>query len=203
MLRRLLSLRLRPASTTFLSAVCASTPRSPSGYALHCLTTVRGDSSQYVFWEAVDIWHGNKGFRFLTASPDSITPHLTFVKWGVCNQNHKRGTTHCCIAVSILPSSRGCARSACRRTCYVVRLRPVALHVCWHEIGHSVAAACSAWYHMVCGERQRVRCVAAPIEWCAAIVAWRSSPFGALAEDGAVAVVESGVLSHYAITSLT
>ena len=123
---------------------------------------------------------------------------------GCCaNQNHKRGTTHCCIAVSILPPSRGGACSACRRTCYVVRFRPIALHVGGHEIVHAVAAASCPRYHMVCGKRQRVRGVATPIEGCSTIVARRSRPFGALAEDGAVAVVESRILAHYAITSLT
>ena len=190
MLRRLLSLRLRPASTTFLSAVCASTPRSPSGYARALFNDCAGRFKSVRFRGDGRFWHGNEAPIVYRPFPrHSITPHLTFVKWGVCNQNHKRGTTHCCIAVSILPSSCSGACSACRRTCYVVRFRPVALHVGGHEIVHAVAAACDTRYHMVRGERQWVRGVAAPIEWCAAIVAWRSRPFGALAEDGAVSVV--------------
>ena len=85
----------------------------------------------------------------------------------------------------------------------MVRFRPIALHVGGYEIVHAVASASGTRYHMVCGECQRMRGVTTPIEWCAAIIAWRSSPFGALTEDGAIAVVEPGILAHQAITSLT
>ena len=85
----------------------------------------------------------------------------------------------------------------------MVRLGAVALHVRWNEIVHPVASTGGARYHMVCGERQRMRSVTTPVERFAAIIAWRSSTFGAFAQDGAVAVVESGILAHYAITSLT
>ena len=85
----------------------------------------------------------------------------------------------------------------------MVRLGAVALHVRRNEIVHPVASASGTRYHMVCGERQRMRGVTTPVERCAAIIAGRSRTFGALAEDGAVAMVESGILAHYAITSLT
>ena len=78
----------------------------------------------------------------------------------------------------------------------MVGLGAVALHVRGNEIVHPVASTGSARYHMVCGERQWMRRVAAPVEWFAAIIAGSSRTLGAFAQDGAVAMVESSILTH-------
>lgn len=189
----------RPLPRLF-PAVCASTPRSPVGSALALFNDCAGgDSSRYIFGETVG-WYGGRSSDCLIdhLHRHSITPRLTFVKRGcLANQCHKRGATHCCVTVFILPPSRRGSRSACRWTCYVVRLGSIALHVRWYEIVHPVASTGRAGYHMVCCERQRMRRVTTPVEGRAAIVAGRSRSFGAVTQDGAVAVVEPRILTHF------
>lgn len=179
--------------------LCAPQPHGhPVGMPMHCLTTVLGGSGPYILRGDGRAWHDNEASNVCRPFPrDSITPRLTFVKRGAENQGHKRGAAHCCATVIILPPSRRSSRSACRGTRNMVGLGAVAPHVRGNEIVHPVASASSARYHMVCGERQRMRRITAPVEWFAAIIAWRSSTLGALAEDGAVAVVESGILAHF------
>jgi hypothetical protein len=43
------------ASTTIVSGCVRLNPTVASGYALHCLTTVPGGSSQYIFGETVGL----------------------------------------------------------------------------------------------------------------------------------------------------
>lgn len=187
----------RPLPRLF-PAVCASTPRSPNGYA-HALFNDRAGRFRSVHSRGDGrAWHDNEASNVCRPSPrHSITPRLTFVKRGAGNQNHKRVAAHCCATVIILPPSRRSSRSACRGACDMVRLGAVALHVRWNEIVHPVASASSARYHMVCGERQRMRRIAAPVEGFAAIIAWRSRTLGTFAEDGAVVMVESRILTHF------
>lgn len=84
----------RPLPRLF-PAVCASTPRSPSGYALHCLTTVPGGSSQYILRETVGFWQVNEASIVYRPSPrHSITPRLTFVKRGVMQTRITREELH-------------------------------------------------------------------------------------------------------------
>lgn len=192
----------RPLPRLF-SAVCASTPRSPNGYA-HALFNDRAGRFRSVHSRGDGrAWHDNEASNVCRPSPrHSITPRLTFVKRGAGNQDHKKRAAHCCATVIILPPSRRSSRSACRRTCNMVGLGAVALHVRGNEIVHPVASASGARYHMVCGERQRMRRITAPIERFAAIIAGSSRTLGAFAQDGAVAMVKSRILAHQAITSL-
>lgn len=179
----------RPLPRLF-PAVCASTLRLPAGNALHCLTTVLWRFKSVHFWGV-----GMVGEVPIVCRPspvDSITPRLAFVKRGAC----KPESQHCCATVFILPSSRRSSRSACHWTCYMVRLGAVAPHVRRNEIVHPVASASGTRYHMVRGERQRMRGIATPVERFAAIIAGCSSPFGAFAQDGAIPMVESRILTH-------
>lgn len=187
----------RPLPRLF-PAVCASTPRSPSGYAHALFNDCAGRFKSVHLRGDGRAWHDNEASNVCRpSSRHSITPRLTFVKRGaMANQNHKRGAAHCCATVIILPPSRRSSRSACRRTCYMVRLGAITLHVRRNEIVHPVASASRARYHMVCGERQRMRRIATPVERFAAIIAGRSRTLGAFSQDGAVAVVEASILTH-------
>lgn len=84
----------RPPPRLF-PAVCASTPLSPSGYALHCLTTMPGGSSQYILRETVGFGMVNEGLTvYQPSSRHSITPRLTFVKRGAVQTRVTREELH-------------------------------------------------------------------------------------------------------------
>lgn len=85
----------------------------------------------------------------------------------------------------------------------MIRFGAVALHVRRDEIVHPIASSGRTRYHMIRGERQRMRRITTPIERFAAIIAGRSGPLRTLAQDGPVAMVESRILTHQAITSFT
>lgn len=53
------------ASTTIVSGCVRLNPTVASGYALHCLTTVPGGSSQYILRETVGFWQVNEAFDCL------------------------------------------------------------------------------------------------------------------------------------------
>lgn len=84
----------RPLPRLF-PAVCASTPRSPAGNALHCLTTVPGGSSQYIFGETVGLGMAEEAPIVYRPSPrHSITPRLAFVKTGCVQTRITREELH-------------------------------------------------------------------------------------------------------------
>jgi hypothetical protein len=83
------------ASTTIVSGCVRLDPTVARGYALHCLTTVLGGSSRYVFVEMVGLDMMNEALIVYRPSlRHNITPRLTFVKRGAVQTKITREELH-------------------------------------------------------------------------------------------------------------
>lgn len=84
----------RPLPRLF-PAVCASTPRSPSGYAHALFNDCAGRFKSVHLWGDCRTWHDNEASNVCRPSPiHSITPRLTFVKRGAVQTRITREELH-------------------------------------------------------------------------------------------------------------